>query len=95
MLRIEGPWPWRRLAAPSCSTGKLSRGDGLEALRGSHDVKHVPERGPVALQMVPSGPIPQPLAILQLILSMIYAARSELIITTPYFVPDESLLYSR
>ena len=27
-----------------------------------------------------------------MILSMIYAARSELIITTPYFVPDESLL---
>ena len=91
MLRIEGP-AVEAIGGTFMFDWEIATGDGLEALRGSHDVKHVPERGPVALQMVPSGPVPQPLAILQLILSMIYAARSELIITTPYFVPDESLL---
>jgi cardiolipin synthase len=42
--------------------------------------------------VIPSGPIPQPLAIQQLILGALYAAQRELIITTPYFVPDESVL---
>ena len=91
MLRIEGP-AVEAIGGTFMFDWETATGDGLEALRGSHDVKHIPERGPVTLQMVPSGPVPQPLAILQMILSMIYAARSELIITTPYFVPDESLL---
>jgi cardiolipin synthase len=91
MLRIEGP-AVEAIGGTFMFDWEIATGDGLEALRGSHDVKHIPERGPVTLQMVPSGPVPRPLAILQMILSMIYAARSELIITTPYFVPDESLL---
>ena len=44
------------------------------------------------VQVIPSGPIPQPLSILQMILGAFYAAQRELIITTPYFVPDESVL---
>jgi len=44
------------------------------------------------VQVLPSGPARRPLAILQLLLSTFYAARHELVITTPYFVPDESLL---
>ena len=91
MIRIEGP-AVEAIGGTFMFDWEVVTGEGLEALRGSHDVKHVPECGPVALQLLPSGPIPQPLAILQLILGMIYAARSELIITTPYFVPDESLL---
>jgi len=43
------------------------------------------------LQVVPSGPVYQPQAIYQLILTAIYSARHELILTTPYFVPDESV----
>jgi cardiolipin synthase len=46
----------------------------------------------VVLQAMPSGPARKPLAILQLLLSIFYAARRELIVTTPYFVPDDSLL---
>ena len=44
------------------------------------------------IQIVPSGPDLQPEAIHQLLLMAIYAARHELVITTPYFVPDESIL---
>jgi cardiolipin synthase len=44
------------------------------------------------IQVVPSGPGPQPDAIHQALLSLIYAAREEIIMTTPYFVPDEASL---
>ncbi len=44
------------------------------------------------IQIVPSGPDLQPEAIHQLLLTAIYAARHELVMTTPYFVPDESML---
>ncbi len=44
------------------------------------------------IQVVPSGPDLQPEAIHQLLLTAIYAARRELVMTTPYFVPDDSML---
>lgn len=48
--------------------------------------------GDIAIQLVPSGPGFEPDAIHNLLLTTIYAARDELILTTPYFVPDDSLL---
>jgi cardiolipin synthase len=50
------------------------------------------ERGRSAIQVVPSGPDLRPEAIHQLLLTAIYAARHELVMTTPYFVPDEAML---
>ena len=44
------------------------------------------------IQVAPSGPDLRPEAIHQLLLTGIYAAREELVMTTPYFVPEESLL---
>ncbi len=44
------------------------------------------------LQVVPSGPDLRPEAMHQLLSSAIYAARSELVITTPYLVPDDAIL---
>lgn len=49
-------------------------------------------RNGAMIQIAPSGPELQPEAIYQLMLSAIYIARYELIITTPYFVPDEAIL---
>lgn len=43
-----------------------------------------------AVHVVPSGPGGQPGAIHHAILAMIHDAREELVITTPYFVPDEA-----
>jgi cardiolipin synthase A/B len=53
-------------------------------------------RGEAAVQVLPSGPgaargIAQD-GILQMLLALINAARTELVLTTPYFVPDEALL---
>ena len=91
MVRIEGP-AVEAFAGTFIQDWEIVTGTGLDSLESSHDVRPVDERGPVALQVVPSGPMPKPLAILQLMLTTIYAAQHELIITTPYFVPDESLL---
>ncbi len=46
----------------------------------------------LAVQVVPSGPDLGPAAIQRLLLTAIYAARRELVMTTPYFVPDDSML---
>ena len=45
----------------------------------------------VTVQVVPSGPVFRQGAIHELIMSVIYKAQHELIITTPYFAPDEAL----
>lgn len=50
-----------------------------------------PETGSM-VQVVPSGPALRPEAIHQLLLTAIYSAREELVMTTPYFVPDEAIL---
>jgi cardiolipin synthase len=49
-----------------------------------------PRVGPSIVQVIPSGPGPRPDAIHQGFLKMLYAAREEIIMTTPYFVPDEA-----
>ena len=51
-----------------------------------------PIAGDSDVQLVPSGPGSVPDAIPSLLLTTIYTAQSELIMTTPYFIPDEPLL---
>jgi len=91
MLRIEGPVV-EVLGGVFINDWEVATGAGLDKLEDSHDVRPVQEQGTVPVQVIPSGPIPQPLSILQMILGAFYAAQRELIVTTPYFVPDESVL---
>ena len=51
-----------------------------------------PPAGNVVAQVIPSAPNQAERVIYDTIISSIYAAQSRLIITTPYFVPDEPLL---
>ncbi len=64
----------------------------IQAAGQASDVRTTPVAGQSAIQLVPSGPGLVPDAIHNLLLTTIYAARSELILTTPYFIPDEPLL---
>ena len=48
--------------------------------------------GDHVLQLFPSGPTYHTLNLHRLIVAMIYQARREVIVTTPYFIPDDSLL---
>lgn len=47
--------------------------------------------GSVPVQVVPSGPGIDSEAVVQILLNAIYMADHDLVITTPYFVPDESM----
>ncbi len=46
--------------------------------------------GQSTIHVIPSGPGPQPSAIRQALLAMLFSANEEIIMTTPYFVPDEA-----
>ncbi len=48
--------------------------------------------GDVVMQVVPSGPDRHPDAIHQLLLTSIYAAQRSIVMTTPYFVPDDATI---
>lgn len=50
----------------------------------------VPAAGQSLVHVIPSGPGPQPEAIHQALLAMLFSAQNEIIMTTPYFVPDEA-----
>ncbi len=91
MVRIEGPvvdalaglfaWDWAmETAEPFHVPGSPRR-----------MVRPLPDE-PAVVQTVPSGPSFEAPAIVQLLLSAVYGARRELTLTTPYFVPDETLV---
>ena len=63
----------------------------------AEDVQPYPydvEPGDVLCQVVPSGPAFPDEKNLRLFNSLIYSAQRRLSITSPYFVPDDSLLYA-
>jgi len=64
----------------------------VDTIRRLADVHTLEAEGHAAVQLVPSGPGFTAEAIHSLLLTTIYAARKELILTTPYFVPDDALL---
>ncbi len=50
--------------------------------------------GPIPVQILSSGPGDEPDDLRRVLLQSIYAAREEIVISTPYFVPDDTLLTS-
>lgn len=57
------------------------------------DQRKIPkEAGSVFAQMVPSGPGYDVRNNLQLFVQLIYTAKKQVVITNPYFIPDESLI---
>jgi cardiolipin synthase len=87
MVRIEGPAAWALEAVSLSLTFLQSGGDFAPpqapalALAGNSQV-----------QIFPSGPQASTRHIEALLLTAIYAARREIVLTTPYFVPSETLL---
>ena len=88
MIRIEGPAS-ALLGAITNAMAVLQSGPRLRDVR-SPNVS--PPVGPVALQAFPSGPGFAFQHVESVILTAIYSARRELILTTPYFVPGEALV---
>jgi cardiolipin synthase len=63
-------------------------------LRETGSVVRTTPADPIDAQVVPSGPGFEGENNLRLFNSLLYAAQSKIIIVSPYFVPDESMLYS-
>ncbi len=90
MVRVEGP-SVPVLSALFLHDWSLETGESLELPSAEKLPGLEIEPGAIA-QVVPSGPGTHPEVIHQLLLTTMFEAREELIITTPYFVPDESIL---
>jgi cardiolipin synthase len=88
MVRVQGPTS-AVLGALSNAMAVLQAGPRL---RDQRAVERGPVAGPVALQAYPSGPGFAFQHVESVILTAIYAARRELILTTPYFAPGESVV---
>ncbi|PNS07894.1 cardiolipin synthase [Solilutibacter silvestris] len=90
-LRCEGPVVRQEqflfLSAWIAETGEQS----LEALPSALPLPQRVEPGVIA-QMFGTGPTTRGNAMSDMFVATIYAAREELLVTTPYFVPDEALL---
>lgn len=101
MVRIQGPVvepiagtfisDWF-LETDSDKVSSRSLDEDIEHIRSIADIRPQPFSGDIAVQLVPSGPDFTPEAIHNLLLTTIYAAQKNITLTTPYFVPDESLL---
>ena len=91
MARVEGPavqglealfsWDW-----------EMESGQRIHAPREQDPLGESTHRGAAAIQVVPSGPGDETDRIHRLMLTTVYAAQRELMMTTPYFVPDDALM---
>jgi cardiolipin synthase len=87
-LRVEGPAA-QALEVVFLRDWQIESGEELG--RHIEDVLPdlpIPGVGSI-VQIVPSGPSADPVTLRDALLTTIYAAREELIMTTPYFIPDE------
>lgn len=91
MVRAEGS-----VVAPLAMTmvgdWMLESDESIEEIIESAGLAFVAPKGPADVQVVPSGPGETKDGLLQMLLAIINSAREELVLTTPYFVPDESML---
>ena len=90
MVRIEGP-AVEALQIVFLADWYVETDCSLEELQQSGYAASQPRRGDCAVQVMPSGPGLAKHAVEQVLLTAIYSARREILITTPYFVPSEPL----
>lgn len=91
MVRVQGPVV-QMLQGHFLSAWSTETGEALDMTAWGHDMDVAHNPGHADIQVLPSGPSTSTTAIEQILLSAIYAASRELILTTPYFVPSEALL---
>lgn len=91
MVRIEGPVAGL-LAAVMISDWVAEGGDSLDEVMRRTGVSPTPVMGNVPVQPLSSGPGETGDALLQIMMSLIASAQREVVITTPYFVPEDALI---
>jgi len=91
MTRLQGP-VIIPLAAVLIGDWAVETGESVRDLLPGHDLQLVEAEGEADIQVIPSGPAIEDEGLLQMILGLINSAQNELVLTTPYLVPDDSLL---
>jgi len=91
MVRLQGSVVVP-LATTMIGDWLLETGESADTLIRRSGLALVKPQGPADIQVIPSGPGQSGDALLQMILAIINAAREEVVLTTPYLVPDDSLL---
>jgi cardiolipin synthase len=90
MVRIEGP-AVEALAITFLADWYIETEAPLSELQTRGDANPQPTRGDCTVQVMPSGPSMATRAVEQVLITAVYSAREELVLTTPYFVPSEPL----
>jgi cardiolipin synthase len=93
LVRVQGP-AVATLDATFREDWALETGETLEPDSPTGEPPSQVPAGPAAVQVLPTGPDAHVEAIEQVVLMALYAATREVVLTTPYFVPSESLLYA-
>jgi cardiolipin synthase len=93
LARVQGP-SVDGLADVFREDWALETGETLERHQPDSGARPEAPIGKAIVQVLPTGPDARVEAIEQVMLMAIYAARWEVVLTTPYFVPSESLLYA-
>ena len=91
LVRVQGP-AVQALALTFLQDWALETGQPIDWGRLAKEPRPAPSPGAAAVQVLPTGPDARVDAIEQVVLSAVYGAARELVLTTPYFVPDESIL---
>jgi len=79
------------LAGTMVSDWILETGDSLQHVVESAGLHLVESDGTVDIQVIPSGPGYSGDGLIQMLLELINAAQEELVLTTPYLAPDDSM----
>lgn len=91
MVRIEGPVAGV-LGAVMISDWVAEGGVTLDAVLAETGLTPTPPQGSAPVQVLASGPGESSDGLLQIMLALINGARREVVLTTPYFVPEDSLV---
>ncbi|HLS29058.1 MAG TPA: cardiolipin synthase [Opitutales bacterium] len=91
MVRLEG-YAIVPLGLTMIGDWVREKGESIREVISKTHLDEIQARGTTDIQVVPSGPGETYDGLLQMLLATINYAKKELILTTPYFVPDEALL---
>ncbi len=90
MMRVEGP-AVEALAITFQADWFVETNSTAQDLPDLTGEQPIQKMGETVIQVLPSGPANRVEAIERLLITAIYTARRELVITSPYFVPSEAL----
>ena len=91
MVRVEGTVVVP-LAMTMIGDWMLETAESIETIVESAGLGLVEPKGTADVQVIPSGPGQSDDGLLQMLLAVMNSAREELVLTTPYFIPDDSML---